>query len=78
MYATLKATNNGKTVTSVYIIKLMDNGDDQYFRRYQIMSDNRVYVVDLNTGEITKTDIPDINDIEKIKERDSKIYRSSF
>lgn len=78
MYATLRATNNGKTVTSVYIIKLKDNGNDQYFRRYQIMNDNQVYLVDLNNQEILKTDIPDLTDIGRIKEYDTKMYRSDF
>jgi hypothetical protein len=71
----LKATNNFKTTSSVYI-KLHDDKKqlDQYPRKYFVMADNRIYVMDLKNNNIDKTDLSDITNTDKIIEYDNTNY----
>lgn len=71
----LKATNNFKTISSVYI-KLHDDKKqlDQYPRKYFIMADNHIFVMDLKNNNIDKTDLSDITNTDKIIEYDNSHY----
>ena len=74
----IKSTNNGKTITSVFILKLQNNGNDQYIRKYTKLMDNGIYCFDLTGGNDKETTITDITDIEKIKQFDNRVYGGFF
>lgn len=73
----MPATKDYKTYSSVYVYNSTEL-KPIYLRRYQVMSDQLIYCVDLSIGEMIKTDIKSLEDIDQIKKFDNDIYGESF
>ena len=78
MKSTLKATNDGKTLSSVYIIELQKNGNDIYIRKYTIMTDKSIVCFDLNGNNDKKTELKSLENIVELKAYDNQFYGGEF
>ena len=78
MKATLKATNDGKTLSSVFILELQKNGNDIYIRKYTIMVDKRIVCFDLNGGNDKMTELKSLENIIELKAYDNTFYGGNF
>jgi hypothetical protein len=73
----MPATKDYKTYSSIYVYNSTEL-KPVYLRRYQVLNDNRVYVVDLSKGELIKTDIKNLDDMDQIKKFDNDLYGDAF
>ena len=78
MKSILRATNNGKTVTSVFILQLNPSGNDTYLRKYTTMLNGGIYVFDLTGGNDKSTELKTLDNLTELKAQDDLLYGGKF
>ena len=78
MKAILRSTNNGKTVTSVFILKLNPSGNDTYLRKYTYLLNGGIYVFDLTGGNDKSTDLKSLDNLTGLKAWDNINFGGEF
>ena len=80
MKSIIRATNVIKknTLSSIFVVKLQNNGNDIYMRKYIRMMDNRILCVDLNGNDDKMTDLKSLENITELKAWDNMIYGDVF
>ena len=80
MKSIVRATNDLKrnTLSSIFVVKLQDNGNDIYIRKYTIMLDKDIYCFDLTGGNDKHTDLKSLENIMELKAWDNQFYGDDF
>lgn len=80
MKTIIRATNDIKknTLSSIFVVKLQNNGNDIYLRKYTRTMDNEIYCFDLAGGNDKHTDLKSLENIIELKAWDNMIYGDVF
>ena len=80
MKSIIRATNDLKknTLSSIFVVKLQNNGNDIYIRKYTRMIDNRIVCVDLIGNDDKMTDLKSLENTTELKAWDNMIYGDVF
>ena len=80
MKSIIRATNVIKknTLSSIFVVKLQNNGNDIYIRKYIRMIDNRILCVDLIGNDDKMTELKSLENTTELKVWDNMIYGDVF
>ena len=80
MKSVIRATNDLKKniLSSIFVVKLQNNGNDIYIRKYTRMIDNRIVCIDLIANDDKMTDLKSLENITELKVWDNMIYGDVF
>ena len=80
MKSIIRATNDIKknTLSSIFVVKLQNNGNDIYIRKYTRMIDNRIVCIDLIGNDDKMTELKSLENITELKAWDNMIYGDVF
>ena len=80
MKSVIRATNDLKKniLSSIFIVKLQNNGNDIYIRKYTRMIDNRIVCIDLIGNDDKMTELKSLENTTELKVWDNMIYGDVF
>ena len=80
MKSIIRATNDIKenTLSSIFVVKLQNNGNDIYIRKYTRMIDNRIVCIDLIGNDDKMTELKSLENTTELKVWDNMIYGDVF
>jgi len=80
MKSIIRATNVIKknTLSSIFVVKLQNNGNDIYIRKYTRMIDNRIVCIDLIGNDDKMTELKSLENITELKAWDNMICGDVF